>query len=90
MSEQTTSNDSATTETATAAPVEPKPSSRTWTRKQLAGLILILLGVIFFLDNIGLFWWWDWDTTWPLILMGIGLIFLVSNARTKQGQGRDE
>ena len=68
------------------SPSSRKPSSGRWRRKQLAGLILILVGVIFLLSNFGLFWWWDWDTTWPVIIMGVGLFLLVGNTRGKEAR----
>ena len=83
MSEQTSGDDTTRSESATPVTVEQRTSNGRWTQRQLGGLILILLGVIFFLNNIGIFWWWDWDTTWPLIIMGIGLILLINNARSR-------
>ncbi|MCY3638141.1 MAG: PspC domain-containing protein [Chloroflexi bacterium] len=49
-----------------------------WTAgRKLLGLMLIALGGIFLLSNLGIFSWWRWDVFWPLILIGIGaaLIF---------------
>ena len=49
-----------------------------WTAgRKLLGLILIALGGIFLLSNLGIFSWWRWDVFWPLILIAIGaaLIF---------------
>lgn len=83
MSEQANDNDATRQERSTPVAVEPSSSNGRWTQRQIGGLILILLGAIFFLNNIGIFWWWDWDTTWPLIIMGIGLILLVNNTRGK-------
>lgn len=86
MSEQTNGNDLTQPERKAPITVEPRISDGGWTQKQLAGLILILIGVIFLLSNVGLFWWWDWDTSWPVILMGIGLILLVNNRAGKREQ----
>ena len=83
MSEQANDNDLPRSETSTPVAVERRPSNGRWTQRQIGGLILILLGVIFFLNNLGVFWWWDWDTTWPLIIMGIGLILLLNSTRGK-------
>ena len=86
MSEQSSSDDLTRSESATPVAIEPKPSSGRWKRKQLAGLILILVGVIFLLSNFGLFWWWDWHMTWPVIIMGVGLFLLVGNKREKEAR----
>ena len=43
--------------------------------RQLAGIILIGLGVMFFLDRI--FPWFSWDRMWPLVLIFIGVLIMV-------------
>ena len=47
------------------------------------GLILILLGVLFFLSNQGIVGWGEW---WKYFLIGLGGIFLV-DAVIRSGQG---
>ena len=42
----------------------------------LAGLILIVIGALFLLSNLGLLGWWRWDVFWPLILIGVGVALL--------------
>ena len=86
MSEQTSGDDTTRSESATPVAVEPKSYNGRWARKQLAGLILILIGVIFLLSNFGLFWWWDWETTWPVIIMGVGLFLLVGKPRGREAR----
>lgn len=49
------------------------PASGAW----LAGAILILIGLIFLLQNFGLFWWWRWGQLWPVILIAIGIALLL-------------
>jgi hypothetical protein len=39
-------------------------------------MILILVGVLFLLSNLGFFWWFNWDRLWPLILVAIGFAIL--------------
>ena len=62
-----------------AAEVVPHNSGEgRWTAgSKLLGLILIALGGIFLVSNLGIFSWWRWDVFWPLILIAIGaaLIF---------------
>ena len=40
------------------------------------GIILILLGLIFLLHNLEIFWW-DWGQLWPLFLLLPGLYFWI-------------
>ena len=44
------------------------------------GIILILLGAFFLTFQLfpGLSQWINWSTSWPLMIVGIGLVFLVS------------
>ena len=42
------------------------------------GVVLVLLGVLFFLDQN--FYWFGFDTFWPVILIGIGAYLLVRAA----------
>jgi phage shock protein PspC (stress-responsive transcriptional regulator) len=43
----------------------------------VAGAILVAVGLILLLSNLGLTWWLDWGTLWPLVLIAIGAaIFL--------------
>jgi phage shock protein C len=49
----------------------------------LPGIILVVLGMIFLLDQA--FYWFDFDYIWPLLLIGIGaiLIYRATNPRTE-------
>lgn len=40
------------------------------------GGFLIVLGALFLAGNTGIFWWWNWNLFWPLILVGLGLLIL--------------
>ncbi len=43
----------------------------------VAGAILVGLGLLFLLSNLGLFWWFRWGNLWPIILIAMGVaIFL--------------
>lgn len=44
------------------------------------GSFLILLGLSTLLDDV--FWWFSFDTLWPLFIIGIGLL-VVTNAMRK-------
>jgi len=43
--------------------------------RNAAGIILVLLGVLFFMDQN--FWWFRFDAFWPVILIGLGLYLLL-------------
>ena len=45
----------------------------------IPGLILILAGMAFLFDN--LFWWFDWDYVWPLLLVGAGVLMIVHSLK---------
>ncbi|MBI4304139.1 MAG: PspC domain-containing protein [Chloroflexi bacterium] len=42
----------------------------------IIGIILIAIGVIFFLANFNPFWWFRWGYIWPVILIIIGLLVI--------------
>ena len=85
MSERTASGYSGESGVVKTPSAKSTASGIRWSSKQLAGLILILIGAIFFLANLGFLWWWNWGTMWPIILIGIGLFILANslNIRTK-------
>lgn len=47
----------------------------------LPGIILIVLGMIFLFDR--LFYWFDFDYIWPMVLIGIGAILIFRSANHK-------
>ena len=50
-------------------------------RRQFAGYALIAIGVIFLLNNQGLFRFLEWRTIWPLALVAIGVLLLAQRVR---------
>lgn len=67
---------------------EPYPSADTTAtpvdterRRQFAGYALIAIGVIFLLNNQGLFRFLEWRTVWPLALVAIGVLLLAQRVR---------
>jgi len=50
-------------------------------RRNLFGIILIVLGVLFLLGSFNLFWWFNWGNLWPLILVAIGVLIILSARR---------
>lgn len=47
----------------------------------IAGLILILLGLVFLARNLNLLWWLRGDLIWPLALIALGLALLIREIR---------
>jgi phage shock protein C len=45
------------------------------------GGILVVLGGIFLLYNLGYLGWWSWRVAWPLVLILIGVLVLVQRLR---------
>ena len=50
-------------------------------RLTIFGIIIIVLGVLFLLGSLNLFWWFNWGNLWPLILVAIGVLIIVSTRR---------
>ncbi len=50
-------------------------------RRNLFGIILVILGVTFLLASFNLFWWFQWRYLWPLVLVAIGLVIIFSARR---------
>ncbi len=68
---------------ATVAPVDPVVHAAEAERRRMAfGYLLIALGVAFFLSNAGVFRFVQWQFLWPLVLIGIGVLFLMQRVRT--------
>jgi phage shock protein PspC (stress-responsive transcriptional regulator) len=50
-------------------------------RTTWAAVILITLGVLFLASNFGLFRWFNWGLYWPLILVAVGIVILLTRLR---------
>ena len=66
------------TEPYSAAAASPVDTER---RRQFAGYALIAIGLIFLLNNQGLFRFLEWKTIWPLALVAIGALLLTQRLR---------
>jgi phage shock protein C len=74
---------SAGTAPTTVTPFDPAVHAAEAERRRMAfGYILIALGVAFFLSNAGAFRFVQWQFLWPLVLIGIGVLFLVQRVRS--------
>ena len=65
--------------------LEEIAQDKTKAHKYLPGMILILLGLIFLLNNI--FPWFGFGKLWPLILVALGIVLL---AKALSGGKQDE
>ena len=52
-------------------------------RRNLLGIIIIIIGVLFLMSSFNLFWWFRWSYLWPIIIIAIGLIIIVSARKKK-------
>ncbi|HEY8823348.1 MAG TPA: PspC domain-containing protein [Candidatus Limnocylindria bacterium] len=68
---------------ATVTPADPAVHAAEAERRRMAfGYILIAIGVAFLLSNAGVFRFVQWQFLWPLVLIGIGVLFLVQRVRS--------
>jgi phage shock protein C len=75
--------DSTATPPATVVPVDPAVHAAEAERRRMAaGYLLIGLGIVFLLSNAGAFRFVQWQFLWPLVLIGIGVLFLVQRVRS--------
>lgn len=59
-------------------PTPRKDETGSWkARRNLFGVALVAVGVLFLLSNLGLLFWWRWDVLWPLALIAIGAALIV-------------
>lgn len=52
-------------------------------RRNLLGIIIIIIGILVLMSSFNLFWWFRWSYFWPIIIIAIGLLIIVS-ARKKR------
>ena len=65
---------------AAAAPrgVSPQDAER---RRNVFGYLLVALGLIFLLGNLGAFRFVQWQFIWPLVLVALGVLLIVQRTR---------
>jgi len=52
-------------------------------RRNFIGIILIVVGFLFLAANFNFFWWFHWDRLWPLLLVVVGLLIILSAWRRR-------
>ena len=55
-------------------------------RRNIFALLLIAVGALWLLSNLGLFWFWwfKWSVVWPVALIGIGAFLLYRRSNNSQ------
>ncbi len=48
----------------------------------ILGIIIVIIGVLFLLSSLKVLWWFRWSYLWPLILMALGVLIIVSARRS--------
>lgn len=64
-------------------PGEIQDSALKARRRNFLAVILIVVGMLILLSNLGIFRWWRWDIFWPLVLIGIGIALIFGWTRRK-------
>ena len=62
-----------------STPADPAAAER---RRSAFGYLLVALGVIFLLSNVGVFHIVRWDLVWPLVFIGAGVLLLAQRIRS--------
>lgn len=61
---------------------KPEAATKTGHRgRNILGVTLIVVGILFLLGSFGLFHWLRWGVIWPLILIAIGALIISSIGR---------
>ena len=49
--------------------------------RNVLGIILVIVGILFLLASFRFFWWLRWTYLWPLVLIAIGLLIIFGSRR---------
>lgn len=67
--------------TAPISPPAPSDPEATERRRAMFGYVLVALGVVFLLGNLGAFRIVRWDLIWPLVFVAAGVLLLAQRMR---------
>jgi phage shock protein C len=67
---------------AAAAPARVVGPNELDRRRSTLGILLVAVGVIFMLGNVGAFRFIEWRVIWPLVLIALGVFFISQRARS--------
>jgi len=62
---------------------EEDTSGKIRRRRNLLGMVLIVIGIVILLGTLNLFHWLNWVYIWPVIIIAVGLIIVFSARRKK-------
>ena len=62
---------------------EEDTSGKIRRRRNLLGIVLIIIGIVILLGTLNLFRWISWVYIWPVILIAVGLIIIFSSRRKR-------
>jgi len=62
----------------TSSAVDPESAER---RRYAVGILLVAVGAIFFLGNLGVFRGLDWKYIWPLVIIALGVFLIAQRTR---------
>jgi phage shock protein C len=72
----------AASEGAVIPPPRPYDPAEAERRRMMFGWVIVAVGAIFLLNNLGAFRFAQWGTVWPLVLIAVGVLFLVQRSRS--------
>ncbi len=53
-----------------------------WRREYFWPSVLVVLGIYFLLNNLGVLWWLEPKIVWPVLLIALGVWLIMRRART--------
>ncbi len=61
---------------------ESEAAAKTHQRsRNILGLVFIVVGILLLLGSFNLFWWLHWGNLWPLILVAVGVLIVLTARR---------
>jgi hypothetical protein len=64
---------------------EPRGSRREWHGAEIVGIVLVAVGVVYLLGNLGIVHV-SWSVVWPIVIIAIGAVVLYGAVRPSRGQ----
>ncbi|MFC1967428.1 PspC domain-containing protein [Chloroflexota bacterium] len=61
----------------------PGAKDTTSRRRNLLGIGLIIIGALILMGTLNFFWWFRWGYLWPVIIIAVGLIIVITSKRKR-------
>ncbi|MBI4267953.1 MAG: PspC domain-containing protein [Chloroflexi bacterium] len=58
-----------------------KPEGTEARTRYAIGILLLVVGILFLLATLNIFWWFNWRYLWPVVLIAVGLLVIVGTRR---------